>query len=889
MSANLDQVFTGLFNDGATCYMNSLLQCLFMTPEFRKKIYEWNYDRLIHGPKESCIPYQLQVLFARLQVSKKSSIYTKLLTKSFGWNDIESNWQHDIQEFCRVLFDAIERSLKFTDSEDLIRSLYEGYFTDYVKCLNCGYESKRSDSFLDLSLTVRNDFEQIRNSSIEQAFESYIRPELLSGSNKYICSSCNIKTDAKKGLKIEKFPYILVTQIMRFTFDYQTFQRIKINDRVSFPLILNCNSYLGEFSEKEVKQVQDIEEDKPIHIPKLVFEAPKDRKMKSQFTTGFEAMTEDKDKKIILPDEVVKNRIQVEINEKRKRLKEEMTELYKKQGDSVYELFSILIHSGSAFGGHYHAYIKNFEDSKWFCFNDSIVKEIEEKEIRKVFGGENTGSSGNAYLLMYRKISNENLNCVSNDDIPPELIQEILAQDEEENKEKNSQIIQLKVFYNKKELTVNARRDWTVTELKEHVMQLFQINLKSENIRLRSYNSYHDVFQEVFIEQSRIMDSQVWNYKVVGVETKEDSEEWLPFNPNLITLKLFLWDESMTCYSDPEPYIFRIDKTLTGKELIEQLSVKFNIETKNLVLMKKKFSGLRASVEVINSEKFNQNLTNLRIYDNSNIYLESFTQDIPKWQGFVEVEARRVRVRFNDPNELEVGGDIECKLFILIDQQASLAELKCLIGQKIGISENLFLMKRGSITGAEIKDLTLKVLQANLINNSVVIIEKGTPSGLNQFKLQFSLAVEPKSTNIPSLCYTFINLFELPIDSSLLVLELKSLLCDNLKSMYPTFQISPSSIRLRERNSNRLTQTLQNSEPLKTYRPYDHKELSIQLLAPNTPSMIESQMLILLCKRFNPSTWQLSLAQEFTIPKSSSMSDLCLLFSSHYQIEVIFK
>jgi hypothetical protein len=198
-------------------------------------------------------------------------------------------------------------------------------------------------------------------------------------------------------------------------------------------------------------------------------------------------------------------------------------------------------------------------------------------------------------------------------------------------------------------------------------------------------------------------------------------------------------------------------------------------------------------------------------------------------------------------------------------------------------------MKRGSITGAEIKDLTLKVLQANLINNSVVIIEKGTPSGLNQFKLQFSLAVEPKSTNIPSLCYTFINLFELPIDSSLLVLELKSLLCDNLKSMYPTFQISPSSIRLRERNSNRLTQTLQNSEPLKTYRPYDHKELSIQLLAPNTPSMIESQMLILLCKRFNPSTWQLSLAQEFTIPKSSSMSDLCLLFSSHYQIEVIFK
>ena len=29
--------------------------------------------------------------------------------------------------------------------------------------------------------------------------------------------------------------------------------------------------------------------------------------------------------------------------------------------------------SGSAFGGHYYAYIRSFEDGKWYKFNDSTV------------------------------------------------------------------------------------------------------------------------------------------------------------------------------------------------------------------------------------------------------------------------------------------------------------------------------------------------------------------------------------------------------------------------------------------------------------------------------------------------------------------------------------
>ena len=65
-----------------------------------------------------------------------------------------------------------------------------------------------------------------------------------------------------------------------------------------------------------------------------------------------------------------------------------------------------MIHSGGAYGGHYYAYIKSFEDGLWYNFNDSTVTKIEnEEELLSKTYGDTKGSSGTAYLLMYRKIS----------------------------------------------------------------------------------------------------------------------------------------------------------------------------------------------------------------------------------------------------------------------------------------------------------------------------------------------------------------------------------------------------------------------------------------------------------------------------------------------------
>ena len=41
----------------------------------------------------------------------------------------------------------------------------------------------------------------------------------------------------------------------------------------------------------------------------------------------------------------------------------------KNRGQYSYELFSIMIHSGSASGGHYYAYIKDFITCEWYEMN----------------------------------------------------------------------------------------------------------------------------------------------------------------------------------------------------------------------------------------------------------------------------------------------------------------------------------------------------------------------------------------------------------------------------------------------------------------------------------------------------------------------------------------
>lgn len=229
--------FVGLLNQGATCYMNSFVQSIFLTNEFRSSVYRIPTENVT--PTTS-IPLALQRIFYKLQTGSTPPSTTEM-TKSFGWDTTESFMQHDVQEFSRVLMEDLENKMKGTDVEGTVERLFRGKLKNVLKCTQVNYESVREESFYDLQMTIKGV------KDLQESFERYVAAEMLCGDNQYRTDDFGLQ-DAKKFATFEHFPPVLHVHLERYAFDMMAEATVKIHDRFEFPVEIALDPYLSETS-----------------------------------------------------------------------------------------------------------------------------------------------------------------------------------------------------------------------------------------------------------------------------------------------------------------------------------------------------------------------------------------------------------------------------------------------------------------------------------------------------------------------------------------------------------------------------------------------------------------------------------------------------------------
>ncbi|XP_072496819.1 ubiquitin carboxyl-terminal hydrolase 40 isoform X3 [Notamacropus eugenii] len=333
---------SGIQNQGGTCYLNSLLQTLHFTPEFREALFALDPEELgsledkddpnakiwdlkggmwMSSVQVRIIPLQLQRLFAQLLLSDQQAASTTDLTDSFGWNNSEEMRQHDVQELNRILFSALESSLVGTSGHDLINRLYHGTIVNHIMCKECENISERQEDFLDLTVAVKN------LSGLEEALWSmYVEEEFFDAENLYHCGMCDKLVSATKSARLRKLPPFLTISLLRFNFDFAKCERYKETGRYTFPLQIDLKPFC------EQSELDDSE--------------------------------------------------------------------------YLYDLFSVIIHKGGCYGGHYHVYIKDVDQlGNW---------QFEEDESESVA----------------RAKSLKDLSCIQETDNPLTVLKNILSQEE---------------------------------------------------------------------------------------------------------------------------------------------------------------------------------------------------------------------------------------------------------------------------------------------------------------------------------------------------------------------------------------------------------------------------------------------------------------------------
>ena len=230
----------GLKNLGCICYMNSILQQIYMVPTFRYAIMGFNGTNINELPDNDDSLNQLQIMYSYLTLSEKEDYNPKNFCKAFkdyDGNPINVMVQQDSQEFFNNFFDKMENNLKKTKYKYIINDVFSGRTCSSVICDSCKHVSNRFEDFYNLTLEVKNI------SNLTDSLHKLITPEKIED---FKCSNCNKNVTINKRTSLSDLPNVLVFHLKRFYMNYEIERTEKINSRFEFPLNINMKEFCIE-------------------------------------------------------------------------------------------------------------------------------------------------------------------------------------------------------------------------------------------------------------------------------------------------------------------------------------------------------------------------------------------------------------------------------------------------------------------------------------------------------------------------------------------------------------------------------------------------------------------------------------------------------------------
>ncbi|XP_067851566.1 ubiquitin carboxyl-terminal hydrolase 47-like isoform X4 [Heptranchias perlo] len=385
--------FVGLINQGATCYLNTLLQTWFMTPEVKHYIASLETDvDFIH---------KLKSLFNKLESREVKSLETNELTTSLGLNVSK---QCDIEECFRNLISKLKTEV---DQEHNIVEFYQIIMVLSMKCSVCANLFEDDCFFLDVPLPIRLAYSSAKIRHLETALQEFLKEDTMEGDNEPYCDHCSTKTKTETRYYFKQLPQILTFQLKRFeAVDFWMYYQ-KFNECITIPLALefhksqdNCNEWCLKPTMDKLEWIRNwLKGGKQQILIRGVISEENDTHNNDQSQDtgrgpiGFRPMALQKEDPGCTDSTVGDGELRRTVAAEDQSQQDATEEKEKK-----YELFAIWHHSGVYGSGHYYAEIKSVADGNWYYFNDTTVKKIKQVSV----------SSKTAYLIMYRRKDTNN-------------------------------------------------------------------------------------------------------------------------------------------------------------------------------------------------------------------------------------------------------------------------------------------------------------------------------------------------------------------------------------------------------------------------------------------------------------------------------------------------